>query len=352
MPSPKRYSKLEVMSVLIITHSNDNESVARVMEAIDRKGGHTIRFDTDRYPTDVRLTAYYDTSSDECLTLRNEAGEFDLRHVTAIWHRRLNLGAQLPAALDKQLRHASIGEASAAAHGMFASLKAFRMDNLHHIRHAENKQLQLQVARELGLDIPRTLTTNDPAAVRAFAKNCDNGMVTKMLSSFAIYDEGKELVVFTNPVKPEDLADLSGLSLCPATFQESVRKSLEIRVTVVGHRVMSASIDSQVSTRATHDWRRDGLHLLQDWHPYQLPLDVEEKILHLMDFFSLNYSAIDIILTPDGKHVFLELNPCGEFFWLEQSAGLPISNAIADLLLGHSPRRQKLLLDRVSTTSR
>jgi hypothetical protein len=55
-----------------------------------------------------------------------------------------------------------------------------------------------------------------------------------------------------------------------------------------------------------------------------------------MDFFSLNYGAIDIILTPDGKHVFLELNPCGEFFWLEHSAGLPISNAIADLLLGHS----------------
>ena len=49
------------MSILIITHSNDNDSVARVAEAIARKGGHTIRFDTDRYPTDVRLTAYYGT---------------------------------------------------------------------------------------------------------------------------------------------------------------------------------------------------------------------------------------------------------------------------------------------------
>lgn len=59
---------------------------------------------------------------------------------------------------------------------MLASLKAFRMDHLRHIRHAENKQLQLQVARELGLHIPRTLTTNDPAAVRAFAKSCESGM--------------------------------------------------------------------------------------------------------------------------------------------------------------------------------
>lgn len=327
------------MSILIVTHSNDNDSIARVTEAIARKGGHTIRFDTDRYPTDVRLTAYHGTSGDERLTLTNEQGEFDLREVTAVWHRRLNLGANLPAGLDKQLRHASLGEASVAAHGILASLRAFRMDHVHHIRHAENKQLQLQVACELGLNTPRTLTTNDPSAVRAFAKSCEGGMVTKMLSSFAIFDEGKELVVFTNPVTPEDLADLSGLSLCPATFQELLPKSLEIRVTIVGKRVMSASIDSQVSARATHDWRRDGVRMIQDWRHYQLPFEVEEKILRLMDYFSLNYGAIDIILTPDGRHVFLELNPSGEFFWLERAPGLPISEAIADLLLGHSPRR-------------
>ena len=327
------------MSVLIVTHSNDNDSVTRVAEAIARKGGHTIRFDTDRYPTDVRLTAYYGNAGDERLTLTNEDGEFDLREVTAIWHRRLSFGVQLPAELDSQLRHASIGEARAAAHGMLASLKCFRMDHLRDIRHAENKQLQLQVARELGLDTPRTLTTNDPIAARAFAKSCEGGIVTKMLSSFAIYDEGKELVVFTNPVKPEDLVDLSGLSLCPATFQELLPKSLEIRVTVVGHRVMSASVDSQVSARAAHDWRRDGLRMIQDWRAYQLPSEVEEKLLRLMDYFSLNYGAIDIILTPDGRHIFLELNPCGEFFWLEHTPGLPISDAIADVLLGRSPRR-------------
>ena len=135
------------MSVLIITHSDDNESVARVADAIARKGGHTIRFDSDRYPTDVCLCAYYGTSGDERLTLTNEQGEFDLREVNAVWHRRINFGAHLPATLDKQIRHASLGETSAAAHGLLASLKAFRLDHLHNIRHAENKQLQLQGAR-------------------------------------------------------------------------------------------------------------------------------------------------------------------------------------------------------------
>ena len=328
------------MTILLITRSDDNESIQMVAQAITRKGGEVIRFDTDRYPTEVRLTAHYGEAGDERLTFTNNEGEFNLREVTAIWHRRLNYGAQLPKTLDRQLRQASLTETRAAAQGMLASLKAFRMDALPHIRHAENKQLQLQVARELGLEIPRTLTTNDPAAVHAFAKSCESGIVTKMLSSFAVYEGGQELVVFTNPVKPEDLADLSGLSLCPMTFQEMIPKALELRTTIVGNRVMTAAINSQASERATHDWRRDGLKMIQEWQPYELPPEVEEKLLRLMDYFVLNYGAIDIIVTPDGRHVFLEINPVGEFFWLERFPGLPISDAIADVLLGRSPRRQ------------
>lgn len=323
------------MSVLIITRSDDNESVQMVAQAIERKGGEAIRFDTDRYPTDVRLSAYCD-KDDERLTLTNDEGEFDLHEVTAIWHRRLNFGAQLPLTLDKQLRDASLTETRAAAQGILASLKAFRLDAVERIRHAENKQVQLQVARNLGLEIPRTLTTNDPAAVHDFARSCQSGIVTKMLSSFAIYEEGRELVVFTNPVKSEDLADLSGLRLCPMTFQEMIPKALEVRTTVVGRRVMSASVNSQASERAAHDWRRDGRRIMKDWSPYDLPREIEEKLLRLMDSFGLNYGAIDIIVTPDGRHVFLEINPVGEFFWLERYTGLPIADAIADLLLEHS----------------
>jgi MvdD family ATP-grasp ribosomal peptide maturase len=326
-------------TVLIITRSDDNESVSSVARAVGRKGGRAIRFDTDRYPTEVRLTALYGRGDEERLTLTNEEGEFDLREVTAVWHRRLNFGARLPQTIDKQLRHASVGETRAAAQGLLASLKAFRLDDVRHIRHAENKQLQLQAARELGLDVPRTLTTNDPAAVGAFAESCEGGMVTKMLSSFAVYEEGRELVVFTNPVRPEDLADLSGLSLCPATFQEAVPKALELRATVVGRRVMTASIDSQASASAAHDWRRDGRRLVGEWKTYELPREVEEKLLRLMDYFALNYGAVDLIVTPDGRHVFLEVNPVGEFFWLERSPGLPVSDAIADVLLGLAPRR-------------
>lgn len=326
------------MTVLIITHSTDNESVALVTESIRKRGGSSFRFDTDRFPTEVQLVARYGETTEQ-LSLSADGRTLDLREVSAIWHRRLNIGGRLPEDMDAQLRQASRGESRATIMGMLASLDVFRLDAEPLIRHAENKQLQIRVAREQGLDTPRTLTTNDPEAVRAFARTCEHGMVAKMLSSFAIYEKGAEKVVFTNPVEAEDLNDLGGLRLCPMTFQERVSKRLELRVTIIGQRVLTAAINSQVSERAEHDWRRDGVRLIDAWQPYTLPPEVEEKLLRLMDYFKLNYGAADFIVTPEGRHVFLEVNPSGEFFWLEQRPGLPISEAIADVLLGLSRRR-------------
>ena len=327
------------MPVLLITKSDDNESVQLVTQAIEERGGTVFRFDTDRFPTEIKLVAHYGRDLKR-LILASEQGELDLQDVSAIWHRRLNIGGRIPDTMDQQIRSASIGESRATVMGMMASLKTFRMDPVQRIRHAENKQLQLQIARELGLEVPRTLITNDPQSVIEFAKSCENGVVTKMLSSFAVYENGQERVVFTNPIKPQDLEDLSGLRLCPMTFQEMVPKTLELRVTVVGREVFSASINSQSSERAIYDWRRDGIGLLEDWKPYSLPEDVKERLLRLMDYFGLNYGAIDIIVTPDSRHIFLEVNPAGEFFWLERCPGLPISRAIADVLLGLAPRRE------------
>jgi glutathione synthase/RimK-type ligase-like ATP-grasp enzyme len=273
------------------------------------------------------------------LELVSEAGRVNLKKVGAIWHRRLEIGGQIPLNLDPQLRHASIDEASRTIKGMLESLKAFRLDPEPAIRLAENKQLQLQLARAVGLEIPRTLITNDPAAVKAFAKRCRHGMIAKMLSSFAIYDGDEEKVVFTNRVANEDLDHLEELQLCPMTFQENIVKALEIRATVVGNQVFAASIASQSSAAAKDDWRKDGLALLSEWQHYKLPTLVQRRLLKLMDRFKLNYGAADFILTPDNRLVFLELNPAGEFFWLEKRPGLPISSAIADVLLRRAFRR-------------
>ncbi|WP_414583181.1 MvdD family ATP-grasp ribosomal peptide maturase [Scytonema sp. PCC 10023] len=326
------------MTILIITHSQDNQSIPLVLSAIADQGGKAFRFDTDKFPTEVGLDVYYGKGC-ERLILESDDQKLDLSEVSAVWYRRIAIGARIPSTMDRQLRQASVGESRATIQGMIASIKGFHLDPIPHIRRAENKQLQLQVAREVGLFTPRTLTTNNPLSVKQFASECEQGIITKMLSSFAIYDEqGRENVVFTNPVTPEDLDHLDGLRFCPMTFQEKVPKALELRTIIVGKRVFTAAVDSQALQKARYDWRRQGIALLDAWQPYDLPQDVEEKLLKLMTNFRLNYGAIDIILTPDGRHVFLEVNPVGEFFWLEGCPGLPISQAIADVLLTQSQK--------------
>jgi hypothetical protein len=39
------------------------------------------------------------------------------------------------------------------------------------------------------------------------------------------------------------------------------------------------------------------------------------------------------VLTPDGRYVVLEINPNGQYLWIEKATGLPISDAICDFLM-------------------
>ncbi len=326
------------MTVLLLTRSDDNECVERVERAIAERGGASWRLDSDRFPTRIRLATSRGPGGDGA-TLRDGDRTLDLDEVTAVWHRRTNVAADLPASLSPELRDAARRESFTTLLGTLNGLDAFLLDPQERARRARDKLLQLRVAREAGLEVPRTLATNDPDAVRAFAATCDAGMVAKMMTSFAVHEDGEERVVFTNVVGPDDLAHLGGLAYGPMTFQERVPKRLELRATIVGERVFTASIDSQRLPRAQVDWRREGQELLRHWQPYALPADVERALGALMDQLGLNYGAADFVVTPGGRHVFLEVNPVGEFFWLELHPGLPLSEAIADVLLGRAPRR-------------
>jgi len=328
------------MSVLIITHTNDNDSIDRVAAAIREMGHQAVRFDTDLFPTEIRLAAHVDGGGDRLILRLPDGTETDLSKVTAVWYRRFSPGGGIPGDLDKQLRDASLQETRRTLVGLFASLDAFWIDPFETVKHAMNKQLQLKIARQMGLSIPDTLTTNDPAAVRRFADAHPDGIVTKMLSSFAVYDEeGNENVVFTNPVAAADLEEMEGLGLCPMTFQENVPKDVELRVTVIGRRVFAASIASQTEERATHDWRREGAKMIDRWQVHELPGELEERLLGLCDRLGLNYGAIDLILTPDGRYVFLEINPSGEWFWLEHYPGFPLARTLAEVLVDPGLRR-------------
>lgn len=322
------------MTVLIVTYSHDNESIPLVIKALEAKGKKVFRFDTDRFPTDVKVDLYSGEKEGGIITDGEQ--QLDLNEVTSVWYRRMRYGYKLPKSMDHQFREAALKECRLMIRGMIASLPGFHFDPISKVDRTNNKQLQLQVAQQLGLLTPRTLASNNPQAVKQFAQECQgSGIVTKMLSQFAIYGEkNEEMVVYTSPVTDEDLEHLEGLQFCPMIFQENIPKALELRITIVGKKVFAASINSQKLEGATYDWRKEGRTLHQDWKAYDLPPTITEKLLQLMAYFGLNYGAIDMIVTPDDRYIFLEINPVGEFFWLELfPPHFPISEAIAEVLL-------------------
>lgn len=322
-------------AVLIITHSGDNECIATVSAAIEQRGGRPIRFDTDRYPTAVGLSTLQGRSGSGLVVANGERVPIESLH--AVWYRRFAAGGRLPPSLG-DTREAAVGETRRTLHGAIANLPCFQLDPLAAVQRTHHKELQLRLAAELGLDVPRTLVTNRAEDAREFWHRLQGRVVTKMQHSFAIYRQGRENVVFTTRVAQKDLDAMDGLRLCPMTFQEELTKAVELRVTIVGQRVMSASVDSAARARTEVDWRRDGIGLMNQWQPYELPAAVERKLLALQRALGLNYGAADFIVTPKGRHVFLEVNPVGEFFWLDRDPGLPISDTLAAVLLDQAPR--------------
>jgi glutathione synthase/RimK-type ligase-like ATP-grasp enzyme len=200
------------------------------------------------------------------------------------------------------------------------------------VRQAEQKAFQLKLAGDLGFELPPTLITNRPADLVDFYREHDGLIVSKQAATAFPATIGFGMVRFTELVTTRDIAHAQSISYCPMIFQAYVPKRVELRITVVGTRVFAAEIHSQANNRTRHDWRRYDLdrtpHL-----PHDLPHDVSAKCVRLVEELGLRYGAIDMIVTPDERYVFVEINPNGQYLWIEHQTGLPISEAICDLLL-------------------
>jgi hypothetical protein len=128
------------------------------------------------------------------------------------------------------------------------------------------------------------------------------------------------------------------VSKLPSPALTRTLKHLQLaRYTQQVTQVFAAEIHSQKSNRTRIDWRRyDPGHTPH--YPHTLPDDIRRSCVELVRQLGLCYGAIDMVLTPDGRYVFLEINPNGQFLWIEQLTGMPISDAICDLLAsGRAP---------------
>ncbi len=329
--------------VVMITRTSDLSGMLKVLRAqLESRGVAVMRFDTDRFPLSAQAH-FGQTAEGESIRLCNGEQDFRLGPDDAIWYRRAEWASSLPKTMDPQLRSGAIGESKATLLGLIAAAPCPVIDPPDLVHQRNHKPWQQRLARQCGMATPRTLITNDPVEARAFVDSCPHGAIAKMLAAFPIYDaQGEEQVVFTTKLEPAHLEGLDGLRYCPMVFQEQLHKALELRITVIGNQLFAASIDSQATEGAQTDWRARGVTLLERWQPYALPRELERAIHQYMDAIGLQYSAIDVIVEPSGRHVFLEANPAGECYWMQHnSPRYPLAEALADVLLDVPGARRK-----------
>jgi len=317
--------------VLLLTHSGDYFTVDRVAQALSRRGAQPLRLDTDQFPTEVKLSARISNSG---LTHQLNYGEYSIttQQVQAVWMRRL-FSPQLDQELDPRFQEACARESLAALHGFLDSLREVPwVDDWQRTKAAENKLRQLRIAREVGFRIPQTLVTNHPQEARQFFRELEGKMVAKLLTPLSVGMESSSFFLYTSLVKEEDLWDAETLRYSPMVFQEEIPKLRELRVTFVAGNLFVGALDASRYALKTMDWRRANPEECP-WEPEELPNEVAHCLNLLMAELGLIYGAIDLILTPEGEYVFLEVNPSGEWGMLERDLGYPISEAIAQALL-------------------
>ncbi|HEX8422445.1 MAG TPA: MvdC family ATP-grasp ribosomal peptide maturase [Pyrinomonadaceae bacterium] len=317
--------------VLLLTHSGDYYTVDRVAEALAARGAKTFRFDTDRFPREVRLAARLGADG-FTYTVEDGAAVCRADAVRAVWARKVWL-PKLDENLDPKFQAMCVRECVAALHGFLDGLQGARWVNeRRHEHEAENKLLQLRLAQEAGLRIPRTLLTNDAGQAREFFRQSDGALVAKLLAPLSVSMGASSPFVYTNEVGEADLEDAGGLRHSPMIFQERIPKSLELRIAYVAGNFFVGAIDASRSAAGQVDWRRASPEECR-WRRGDIPPELEAQLTILMRKLQLVYGAIDIIRTPAGEHVFLEVNPGGEWGMLERDLGLPIAEAIAETLL-------------------
>ncbi len=308
-------------TVLAVTASYD-VAAEYVLKALQERGTPTFRLNTDEFPSSVAISFV----PPDNIQFRANGRTLLGRSVKSVWYRR-HVSPALPAELETGVQDFCEREVGAFLNGVLASVPTERwMSPPPAIVEAERKPYQLAVAAQLGFRVPDTLITNDPHRVLELASR--RRLIAKAVSSGYVGSSQGNQAIFTSALRPEDMEELDGLALAPVVFQELVDKVCDIRVTVIAGEVFAAEILSQERQSSRIDWRAtDDPNLGHRTHV--LPKETANLCRGLVDRLGLVFGAIDLALRTDGTYAFFEINPNGEWVWLEDQLGFPIADRIA-----------------------
>lgn len=315
-------------TVLVLTQPGDT-TADLVVKELKCRGARVFRADVGDFPLSLRVSAWFDGSWRG--QIHGPDGSVDLREIRSVYVRRPTAFTFPQSMTDAEQRFAA-REARRGIGGLLLSLPCTWVNHPSRAADAEYKPLQLATAAACGLDVPRTVITNVPEDAAQHSAHLGSSVVYKTFASATVADGQRVKLIYTAPVTASDMAD-ARVALTAHQFQQRVPKVRDVRATVVGTQVFAANILVDDATPGgLLDWRADYDALL--YEPVRLPDNVESSLLAMTEHLGLSFAAADFVVTADDQHYFIDLNPNGQWGWIQEATGLPIAATIAAHLTG------------------
>lgn len=307
-------------TVVVLTQEGDS-TADMVVKALESRGAPVFRADMADFPKSLTLKGFFDGAWRGSLS--GLGGSLALESIRAVYFRRPTAFTFPEGMTDAELRFAT-REARWGVGGLLMSLPCLWLNHPSRVADAEFKPFQLAAAAACGLEVPRTVLTNDPMAAEEIVAHLRAELIYKPLGPPSVVDGAQLSMVYARAVEADVVADRR-VALTVHQFQQRVDKTRDVRATVVGDQVFAVSLYSDEL-----DWRSDYSGVR--YETTSLPAPVEAALLALLRRLGLLFAAADFVVTPDDQYYFVDLNPAGEWGWIEQETGLPIAAAVAELL--------------------
>jgi glutathione synthase/RimK-type ligase-like ATP-grasp enzyme len=307
--------------ILIITHKQDF-TADFVIEKLNNRGVKYYRFNCE----DIASIDYsFENKGNFTLSIN------ELNKYKSVWFRRTKLPDIVMTNDSEKLF--VLSDYDSLFDNVFANINTERwLSKPKFVYEAENKLLQLKIASEIGFKVPNTIVTQSKKRLNKFISDNNNNIIIKPIRQGRIKTNNSFKTVFTNKISNEIIDKLDDFDLTPCIFQEYIEKKYELRVTVVNDKVFSAKVDSQSLTETSIDWRKKKIPFVN----YELPAEIALKCVEILKKLNLSFGAIDLIKDINDNYIFLEINPNGQWAWIEMETGLPISEEIINYLTAKS----------------
>ena len=317
--------------ILIISSKEDSHAMA-ILTYLKNKNETVYLLDLSLFPQDSHISIKSNNKGEHNYIFSTKDIEINLSQCHVIWWRRPQPFQIHPNITEHEDMNFIYRECHATFSGIWAALNPFWINNPIQEEEASKKIYQLNLAQKLGFIIPDTCITNDPTQAKQFISfHNKEGVIYKPFSGT------EETWRETRLLKEEEHRLLDNVKYSPVIFQEYIQAEADLRITIVGKDIFTAAIYTNHAS-----YKVDFRMVMNEatMEVFELPKKIKTLLLKLMDKLGLIYGAIDMRLRPNGDYVFLEINPSGQWLFVEDGTGLPITKTFAELMIQKNIQKQ------------